>query len=189
MANLAHIFDNGFMADEIEEQDSGFEPLPTGNYPVVITGSELRDNKNLTGVNMTLKFNVTAGKYQNRILFENLCVQHQNSTAQGIAQVKLKKLCEALGITKLVDTSELHDKPLIIAVGIEPDDYATQRAMDGQQVFRNMIKSYFMDTVALDKWREEYGNAEAKKARLTPKQRAMADTGPGVDDYSDDIPF
>ena len=188
MANIAHMFDHGFMPDEIETQDAVFDPLPRGNYPVIITASELADNKNLTGVNLTLKFNVQSGMYQNRVLFENLCVQHKNETAQKIAQTKLKRICEALGITKLIDTNELHNKPLIVGIYVELDDYATQRNLDGQQVFRNVIKSYFMDTEGMNKWREEYGNATDRQ-QAKPKPRPAAKPAPVVDDYSDDIPF
>jgi hypothetical protein len=185
MANLAHMFDHGFMPEEIETQDDIYEPLPRGNYQVAITDSELKDNRNMTGVNLTLKFNVLSGKYQNRILFENLCVQHQNSTAQNIAQVKLKRLCEALAITKLVDTSELHGRPLIVGVDVELDAYATERNADGKQIFRNVIKSYFIDTVALNAWRTEYGTSTD---RQQAKPEPVTDEYDDFDDFDDSIP-
>jgi len=165
MANLSALFGNKpFNPADVEETESNFDPLPKGDYIVQITDSELAPNKNNTGTNLTLKLVVQEGKFKNRILFDNLCVQHQNVTAQNIAQTRLKRISEALGLKQIKDTSQLHDQNLSLSLDIEFDLYATNKRNDGERMFRNAIKSY----------------GPAPKVKSAPAVEA---------DYDDDVPF
>jgi len=140
MANLQSLFGNAFNPAAVEEVNTDFSPLPKGEYLVQISDSEIAQNKSNTGTNLTLKLVVQDGKYKNRIVFENLCVVHQNATAQGIAQSRLKQICEALKVKALKDTSQLHDKNLVVSVDVEKDKYKSD--MTGQDEWRNSIKGY-----------------------------------------------
>lgn len=141
MANLSSLFENkAFNPSSVEEMEGGFDTVPKGEYKIHITESEVMPNKSGTGTNLTLKLVIQDGKFRNRVLFDNLCVVHQNPTAQAIAQSRLKQMCDALGIKALKDSSQLHDKPITACVSVELDKYQTER--NGVETFRNNIRSY-----------------------------------------------
>ncbi len=141
MGNLSQLFGNtGFKPAEVEEVSGDFSPLPKGLYAVTITESEIKPTSNGNGTLLTLKLVVDEGKYRNRILFDNLCVQHTNLTAQGIAQTRLKQICEAVSVKKLQDTSQIHDKALMVNLDVEFDKFQSDKT--GQQAFRNSFKGY-----------------------------------------------
>lgn len=141
MANLANLFNNApFNPADVEELD--FTPVPKGEYLIAITESELGLTKNGNGTLLTLKLTVQDGQYKGRTLFDNLCVQHSNNIAQRIAQTRLKQICDATGIGQLVDTNQLHDKPLMVIIDLEMDKYEMDKRNDGEKVYRNVIKGY-----------------------------------------------
>lgn len=143
MANLSSLFGNkAFNPADVEEVSSDFSPLPKGQYLINITESEIVPNSKGTGSNLTLKLVVQDGKHRNRIVFDNLCVQHSNATAQAIAQTRLKQICEAVGLKKLTDTSQFHDKDLLVNVDVEFDEYQTNKHNNGEKYYRNSIKGY-----------------------------------------------
>ena len=166
MANLSSLFGNkAFNPAVVEEVNTDFSPLPKGEYLIHITESEIAENKSGTGTNLTLKLVVQDGKYKNRVIFENLCVVHQNPTAQGIAQTRLKQICEAVKVAALKDSSQLHDKPLVVNLDVELDKYATNNHPMNEPQFRNQVKGY-------------------RAAKNQPAPAQVVD-----DEYSDDIPF
>jgi hypothetical protein len=141
--NLSSLFGNvAFNPETVVPMEGGFNPIPKGTYQVLITESEIAPNKKGTGTNLTLKVVIQDGKYINRIVFDNLCVQHQNAVAQGIAQTKLAQICKALAIAELTDTSQLHDYLMSANVEVDFDEYGTNKQNNGEKVYRNSIKSY-----------------------------------------------
>lgn len=143
MANLSVLFGNSaFKPADVEAVNTDFTPLPKGSYPIHITESEVRPTKAGDGSILGLKIVVQDGKYSRRVLFDNLCVQHSNTTAQAIAQTRLKQICESLKITQLKDSSQLHNKELMVALDVELDKYATERSGGSELVYRNAIKGY-----------------------------------------------
>lgn len=177
MANLASLFNNQpFKPNDVEELD--FSPVPKGDYVILITESEIGMTKNGQGTLLTLKLVVQDGKYKGRTVFENLCVQHSNEIAQRIAQIRLKQICDAVGVGQLVDSNQIHDKPLIAQIDMELDQYAMDKRGDGEKVYRNVIKGY--GPVTMD-------NKPQQATTKKPKAPAVAETvGEG---YSEDIPF
>lgn len=168
MANLTSLFGNAaFKPAEVEEVNTDFSPLPKGEYPVIITESEIAENKSGTGTNLTLKLVVQDGKYKNRVIFENLCVVHQNPTAQGIAQTRLKQICEAINLGALKDSSQLHNKMLVVNLDVELDKFATDRHPMNEPQYRNQVKGY-----------------RAAKKQAEPEPVTTAD-----DSFEDDIPW
>ena len=122
-----------FDADKIEPLGS-FEPLPVGEYKVVITASEDHDTKNGRGKYLQLTYDVIEGEYLGRKLFDRLNIRNENETAQKIAQQSLSAICRATGVMNPRDSSELHDKPLIVKVDIRPANEQFQKS--------NVIKGY-----------------------------------------------
>ncbi len=47
-------------------------------------------------------------------------LKHTNPKVQAIGQKQLKRLCEAVGVDKFKDTHELHGKPFLMTVKLEP---------------------------------------------------------------------
>lgn len=141
MANLSSLFGNAaFKPAEVEEVQTGFDPLPKGQYKVQVTETEVLPNNSGTGTNLTLKLVVQDGKFKNRILFDNLCVVHDNPTAQAIAQSRLKQVCESVGIKALKDSLQLHDKDITVSIDVGKDKYQSEK--QGTEVYRNNIRSY-----------------------------------------------
>ena len=106
---------HGFDANQVEPT-SDFEPIPAGKYVAVITESELKPNKAGTGSLLQLTFQVVEGKYQNRLLWTRLNLDHPNAIAVQIARADLSAICRAVGVLSPKDSVELHNLPLVIHV-------------------------------------------------------------------------
>lgn len=109
--------------------------LPDGEYVSIITDTEIVDNSKGTGKILKITHQIAEGAYQNRKVWDNLNIVHQNMNAQEIAQRRLTSICIAVGVvTTLKDTTELHNCPMRIKLVTEP-------AKDGYAA-KNKIKSY-----------------------------------------------
>lgn len=101
-----------------------YGPLPAGDYPVVITRSDVKPTKAGTGHYIELEMQVTDGEFSGRRLWERLNVNNPNKTAEDIAKAALGALCMAVDVVDMDDTEQLHDIPFVIGVEIdrkEPD--------------------------------------------------------------------
>lgn len=111
-----------FNAEEIEPLGS-FEPLPIGEYTVIISASEMKDTKNKEGKYLQLVYDVVDdNEYRGRKLFDRLNLENKNATAKEIAQRALSSICRSVGVMHPKDSEELHDKPFVVKVGIRPGD-------------------------------------------------------------------
>lgn len=116
MANLA-----GFDANQIPEQQE-FSAIPEGQYLAMATASEEKVTAKGTGEYLQFTFEVLDGQHRGRKLWARMNLKNPNKTAVEIAQRELAALCRAVGIPKPQDSAELHNKPLLLTVGIEMDD-------------------------------------------------------------------
>jgi len=114
---LAHTFD----PNDVPEDDRSFEPLPAGDYVMQVIESEIKDTKSGSGQQLVLTLEVTEGPLSNRRVWDRLNIVNQNADAQRIAQRSLADLCLAVGIAQLRNTEELHFKPFVGKVSIQPD--------------------------------------------------------------------
>lgn len=101
------------------EPSGDFEPLPIGDYPAVITKDEVKSAKSGNGDYLSLSIKVIDGQYKNRTLFTILNLWNANPKAKEIAERELAAIKAAVGVTDLRDTSQLHNKPLIVRLGID----------------------------------------------------------------------
>ena len=123
-----------FNAEEVEPLGS-FEPLPMGEYTVVISASEMKDTKNKEGKYLQLVYDVVDdNEYRGRKLFDRLNLENKNATAKEIAQRSLSAICRSVGVMHPKDSEELHDKPFVVKVGIRPGDENYQPT--------NVVKEY-----------------------------------------------
>ena len=122
-----------FNADDYEPMGT-FDPIPVGEYLVIISASEIKETQSGDGKYLQLVYDVVDGEYHGRKLFDRLNLINKNETAQKIAQQALSAICRAVGVMSPKDTNELHDKPFIVKVGIRP-------ATENYQA-TNQIKGY-----------------------------------------------
>jgi len=89
-----------------------FEPIPPGNWPVIVDSSEFRDTKAGDGRYLHLELSIVDGPYKGRKIFDNLNLENKNPTAVDIAQRQLASLVRACGKVKITDSAELHNTPV-----------------------------------------------------------------------------
>jgi len=145
----------GFNAEAVEPQDS-FDPIPAGWYTAMIVETEVKQAKSGNGQYLQLRIDVIEGEHKGRVVFERLNIVNDNQTAQEIAQRQLSALCRAVGVMQPNDSTDLHDKPLLVKVSIRP-------AGNGYDA-SNTIKAY-----------EAVGNAETWTTP-TEKNTAASET-------------
>lgn len=123
-----------FDPSTVEKRSNSFDLLPAGNYVAQITDTEIVDLKSGNGTALKMTVTVLQEGYNGRKIFCRLNIRHTNPKAQEIAQQQLRELCEAIGLARLSDTTELHNKPFIARVKIRKDDtgqYEPQNEISG----------------------------------------------------------
>ena len=97
-----------------------FDPIPAGDYPVIITASELKFTKDGSGQYLELRLEVQGGEFAGRVLFDRLNLHNSNQQAVEIAQRQLSQICHAIGVLQVSESSQLHNRPLIAMVKVRP---------------------------------------------------------------------
>jgi hypothetical protein len=130
---MADLTELGFDANQVEP--GGFDLIPPGEYDAVITKSEVKGTST-GGKMLKLQLQICNGPLQNRVLFDQLNLWNSNAQAVQIAKGTMSAICRAVNVLTPKDSSELHDKPMRISVGIQKGkgDY------EGQD--QNRIKAY-----------------------------------------------
>ena len=131
------------------------DPVQPGTYEAVITESETRPCRNGQGLGINLTFEILSEPAKGRKVWNWINYMHPKAEAQRIGQEELARLCKALGIARLGDTTEMHNIPLMITVALDKDDPT-----------RNVIKGY--------KAKE---GAAAAQTSAAPAQTGSADAG------------
>ena len=122
----------------VVEPTGKFEPIPIDDYLAIITASEMKDTKPKANKNpgkyLQLVFEIADGDYKGRKIFSQLNLVNDNTTTVEIAQRALSAICRCVGVLHPKDSAELHNKPLVISVGIRP--------ASGEYEASNVIRSY-----------------------------------------------
>ena len=113
------------------EENRVFEPLPDGQYEVIISKSEMKETKAGDGEMLALTYEVIEGEHEGRLLWEYLNLVNKSDVAERIGRSKLASICKAVGVMAPEESDELHDKPLVITVRRDKKDNT-----------RNTIKGY-----------------------------------------------
>lgn len=95
-----------------------FEVLPPGDYLAMIVDSEMKDTKGGDGQYLNLTLQVLDGPFAGRMLFDRLNLINTNAKAVAIAQRQLSQICHAIGVMRVSDSAELHNKPLVATLKI-----------------------------------------------------------------------
>ena len=112
---------NGFNAHEVDPA-VGFDPIPAGKYLAVITESEMKPTKAGTGQFLQLTFQIIDGPYKGRLVWARLNLDNPSAMAVKIARAELSSICRAIGVMQPRDSVELHNLPLVVAVGCKKRD-------------------------------------------------------------------
>ena len=147
-----------FDASSIEPAGS-FDPLPAGDYEVVIVESKWKPTKAGTGSYLEIKCQVTKGDYAKRNLWARLNLKNPNVTAVEIAKRELSAICHAVGVLKPKSKDELNGIPLVAKVVVRENQ-------DGEPT--NEIKG----------WKSAEGGSAAPAATPPPKQPVNAGGAP-----------
>lgn len=78
-------------------KDTGYEPLPEGDYEVTVTNGDVRENKAKTGMNLLLTFQVISGEYANRTVRGWFCIEHPNKDVVKRHLEQVNKICKIAG--------------------------------------------------------------------------------------------
>jgi len=124
----------GFDAEKVEP-NTGFDPVPAGEYIAMAVDSEFKATKDGNGEYLQFVLEIVDGAYRGKRIFERLNLKNKNDTAVKIARGTLSAICRAVGVLRPHDSSELHNKPMRIGVVVEEN-----KDKPGQ--FNNKIKKY-----------------------------------------------
>lgn len=113
---------------------TAYEAIPSGDYLGMIVESDMKPTKAGTGSYLQLTLRIIDGEHNGRKLFDRLNLDNPNQTAVEIAQRTLSAICHSTGVMAPTDSAELHDKTMLIKVGVEQDK------LDG--TLRNVVKGY-----------------------------------------------
>lgn len=115
MANLTGLIDYN------ASPESEFSALPSGEYPALITDSDVKQTKKGDGSYLQLTLQVIDGAYRGRKLWARVTLTNQNATAVSIGQQHLAQLRHAVGkLGQLTDSAELHNIPILVRAEFKP---------------------------------------------------------------------
>lgn len=113
-----------------------FDPIPAGDYPVIITASEMKNTKDGSGQYLELTLEIQGTEFSGRKLFDRLNLYNSNRQAVEIAQRQLSQIAHAVGVLQVADSEQLHYKPLIAMVKVRParEQYDASNEIKGYKV-------------------------------------------------------
>lgn len=123
-----------FDTNTVEKRENNYELLPAGWYVAQVSESDIVSLKSGNGQAIKLTFDVLSEGYRGRKVWSQLNVRHNNPKTEQIAQQQLRELCDSIGIVRMSDTIELHNKPVQIKVKIRKDEsgqYEDQNEVTG----------------------------------------------------------
>lgn len=122
---------SGFNATEV--QPNSFDVVPAGEYEACIVNSVKMATKAGTGAFLSMELQILEGDYKGRKVFDNLNLWNPSEKAVEIARGTLSAICRAVGVLTPGDSSDLHNRPLRIKLGVRTDP---------QYGDKNEIKAY-----------------------------------------------
>lgn len=108
--------------NEVDDEDS-FEPLPAGDYEVMVKSVDEKPTKDNTGVYLHFAYQVVSGKYANRVIFDNVNVKNNNVQAVTIGRKRLKTILKATGLLGRAHatSNDLIGRRVMLNISIQED--------------------------------------------------------------------
>lgn len=110
-----------FDATTVDPLNSGFDPIPEGDYEAMIVKSQNKPTKAGTGTYLELQVQIISGEHAKRVVWARLNMKNPNPTAVEMAKRELSSICHAIGKLRLTRQEDLHNVPMIIHV-VKRDD-------------------------------------------------------------------
>ena len=101
--------------------------LPVGRHPVIIESSEVKANKANDGGYLQLNLKLIDGPQTGATGAYRLNLYHSNPQTAEIAHRQLSAICHCVGVFNVQDSSQLHNIPFIIEVGLQKGEEAAQK--------------------------------------------------------------
>lgn len=120
----------GFNTADAPAPDNDYSPIPAGEYPMRVVGSEMKQTAT-GGQMLVLEMDITDGPSAGRKHWERFNLVNNNAQAVEIAQRSLAQLCLAVGKVAVEDSDELHMLPFIGKIKVTPakGDYGPGNAI------------------------------------------------------------
>lgn len=106
-----------------------YDPLPNGQYEMMVVKSDVKPTKAGTGHYLELEMHVIFGEHSGRRLWERLNVDNPNKDAENIAKAALAALCVAVNVPDMTETEQLHDIPFLAQVEIDRKEPTRNRVV------------------------------------------------------------
>ena len=107
---------------------------PAGLYPVLIVGTEIKPNKKGSGVHLEVTHHILDGQFSGAVFTDWLTLTDpENQIEASKGQSRMSSLCAALGLMRVGDSSELHNKAYVVEL--------EHSAANGSYKARNFVKS------------------------------------------------
>lgn len=127
--------DLGITYNVADLPDDTFAPIPAGVYTAMITESEMKDTKANDGSKyLRLTVVIQGGEYGGRKVFVNMNLLNKSEKAKAIAQAELKKLCNAVGLSSVSNSTQLHNKRFNVKLSV--------KAPEGNYKASNEVEDY-----------------------------------------------
>jgi hypothetical protein len=134
--------DLGFQFNANDYEAPSFEPVPKGEYPMMVIESSVDTNSAQTGRNLKLVLEIISGQYKGRKIYESLSIENPSEMAVKIARGTLSAIGHAVGVLEIRDSTVLHNRPFLGKLRIQKgrDGYddsnslANAKALDGSNV-------------------------------------------------------
>lgn len=97
-----------------------FSVLPANKYLAHAIQSEMRGTRDGNGQYLWIEFEILDGEYKGRKTWDRLNIVNANQQTVDIAYRTLSAICHATGTMNISDSEELHFKPVIIDVRVQP---------------------------------------------------------------------
>lgn len=166
MANLGQL-----AGADLAEPSDNLDPVPAGTYDVEMIESDVVQSKSGRGLLLKCTLKVIAGEHENRRIWTQFNIQHENETAQQIGQRQLSDLCRAVGFGAVPSESvDFHGLPFRVNVVVKTDpNYGA----------RNEVKKYMPvgDVAATYAPQQRQSPAAVQPRSATVAKPAPAATG------------
>ena len=91
-------------------------------FPAIITGSELKENKNKDGGYLALDLQIIEGEHKGECGVYRLNLFHSHPKTVEIAYAQLSAICHVTGVMNVVDSQQLHNIPFRVVTGLQKGD-------------------------------------------------------------------
>ena len=115
-----------FNAQQFDPTQGGGS-LPVGRHPCIIESSEVKANKANDGGYLQLNVKLIDGPQTGTTGAYRLKLYHSNPQTSEIAHRQLSAICHCVGVFNVQDSSQLHNIPFIIEVGLQKGEEAAQK--------------------------------------------------------------